>query len=533
MTVKKKTIAATTVAMALAFTVAGCSSEDEHQPASQFGYSLPKPILTLNAGTSLGVATDAAKVSSRLYPGASLSGPDSQLLPNTDIVTATRAEDDPQRVDYAINPEANYSDGQPVVCEDYVLANSASHHPQEFGADMPLFFQVDRIDCAPGEKNFAVHFKEGFGDRYRELFSAGTVMPAHVVAQNAGVDDIFAALQSEDPALLAEIGRAWQDTFNVKLTNPAEVPTSGPYKVAERGENGQLKLVANPEWSGQKPSADPIFVWPNTADLSKLAEDNQLVVADLDANHTSDAIGPPNWVESTPMSERTDTLRLSGVNQLGSPEARRAFNACVDRARIATDLKSSTHIDVEPVGLRVVAPHHPLAPQLKGTSDAAMVRNVEEARGLLEGQTIRIGYLETTPRFKTIVDSITASCQEAGVNIEPVPLQAEAYGSIGVDYDALLDTRGPRGRNSTENTNEFSRLEALRASEEALQKESMTIPLTTEPRKIAVEKYVHHVSDNGSEDGLSWNMDRWIIRDEPINDQDGADERPQSGKNMS
>ncbi|KAB1503722.1 peptide ABC transporter [Corynebacterium sp. 320] len=506
------------VVIASAGLVACSSGDGDSARLESLGYVVPNPIMTTNAGTSLGVATDAAKVSARLYPGASIAGPEGQLLPNPDIVTATRAGDDPRRVDYVINDKAQYSDGHPVVCDDFVLTQAASSDPALFGSDLPLFYQVESIDCAPGNKQFAVHFKEGFGNRYMELFSAGTVMPAHIVAEKAEVADVVSAVASEDQETKTRIAQAWQDTFNVTRTDPASVPTSGPYSVAERGEDGHLKLVANPHYAGPAPVQDPLYVYPSTVDVTKLAEDRALGVADLDTDVRPQDVGldGDDWVVQTPISERVDTLRLSGINQLESEEARRAFGECVDRARIAADVKKATGMDVQPTGLRVVPPTHALAPQLQPTNDAAMAVNLDSAREHLGGQQIRIGYLDSTPRYKTIVESIQASCADAGIEVQPIALSADSYGTLGQDYDVLLDTRGSFGRNSSENTNVFSRLEAIRASEENLQRDSMTIPLTTEPRQIAVEHHVDYVTDNGSDAGLAWNMDRWTEQDHPV-----------------
>ena len=181
---KKAAFAA--AAAALAISVASCAEENnpgvDKQAEPQFGYALPQELVTTNAGTAVGVATDASKISARLVPGSFIEGPDQQLLPNADLVSANPSKRSAAVINYQINEEATYSDGKPVVCDDFLLTYEASKRPDLFGSDMPLFSQVENVDCKPGSKRFAVIFKPSFGERYRELFSSGTVLPMHTLA---------------------------------------------------------------------------------------------------------------------------------------------------------------------------------------------------------------------------------------------------------------------------------------------------------------------------------------------------------------
>lgn len=485
--------------------------------------------MTTNAGTGLGVATDAVKISARLYPGAFIAGPNEQLLPNTDLVTATRSGEDPKRVDYVINKDATYSDGAPVVCDDYLLTYTASTRPDLFGADMPLFSQVAAIDCVAGSKKFAVHFQEGFGDRYRELFNAGTVMPAHTVLEHAeGLgdgSDVVSVLASGDPSALQALGASWQETFRVDGTDPATVPTSGPYRITSWTDDGGLVLETNPEWKGVKPAQSPIHMWPGSKDASALAEDNQLAVADLDFEQTPEDMGltEPEYVSEKLDSSRVDTLRLWADGPLASAEGRRALNACIDRGTIAEALKKHSDVTVKTTGLRVVHPTHPLAPQLSDIAEANARVDMEQAKQL-EGATIRIGYLESSSRYKVIVDAVKDSCAAAGITIENVPVTADDFGQLGQDYDVLLDTRSAFGRNSATNANIGSKLNDIRRAEQELADEAITIPLTTEPRSLVVEQHVHNVVDNAGDGGVSWNMDRWVESETTIHELNDAPE---------
>src|SRR5699024_790646 len=154
--------------------LAGCGSHGGGlgRAEPQSAYQLPSTPVPTNAGSVVGVATDAAKLSARLYPGAFLAGPEGQMLPNRDLVEVTPSKKHQEVVDYKINPKAKYSDGHKVVCDDFQLTKVASERADLFASDLPIYHQVDELYCAPGADRFRVVFKPGFGQRYRELFSA-------------------------------------------------------------------------------------------------------------------------------------------------------------------------------------------------------------------------------------------------------------------------------------------------------------------------------------------------------------------------
>lgn len=519
-----------TAALLLSATLAGaglvgCSEGTPlSSPPEQFGYVLTSDLVTSNAGTGVGVATDAAKVSARLYPGAFIAGPRGQILPNGDLVTAKPAPGDPRRVDYTINADATYSDSQPVVCDDFLLTYQASKRPDLFGSDMPLFGQVQNVDCTAGAKQFSVQFADKRGARYRELFGPGTVLPSHIVSEKAGVDDVVVAIDSMDEQALTDLGKAWQDVFNFETTDPSKVPTSGPYKIAAREDDGSLKLEKNPEWRGVEATQSPVYLWPQDADVQQLAEDKQLSVVDI-SRGAGDKPGKVaaelgvngddfRVVESN--SERADTLRLSDLGVLQAPATRRALNACIDRQAIAQSVEEETGAPVQPTGLRVIGSMHPLRSYLDDINGRNTDVDTQQARTLLNGLTIRVGFLDGVPRYKKIVDALKTSCEKAGVTIEPIPRKAEDFGLLGVDYDVALDTRSATGRNSEVNSTQASGLKEIRVAETILAEQAMTLPLVTEPRTILAEVHAANVLDSSSDTGVSWNMDRWVEADEPV-----------------
>lgn len=505
----------------------------EEKKPEQLGYMLPRPVATTNAGTGLGVATDAEKLSARLYPGAFLAGPNGQLLPNPDLVNAVPEPGDGSAVRYTINEKAQYSDGAPVVCDDFALTQAASSRPDLFGSDMPLFLQVNTIDCAAGAKEFMVHFNHGFGQRYRELFSPGTVLPSHVVGEHAEVPDVLEAINAGDEESLSLLGQAWQETFNVATTDPATVPTHGPYRIASRGDKGQLELVTNDHYAGSKPAESPIYVWPNSADVKQLAADRQVRVADLGTTAKLEKAGlkEPDFQITSYNSGRVDTLRLDSNGMFSSVEMRRAFNACMNRQAMADRISQELALKTTPTGLRMLSTQSPLVGQLQGVSDAQMQMNPQEAGQWLGGQTVRVGYLDAVPRYAALVDEMVKSCKDVGVTVEPVPLGVDNFGALGTDYDVLLDTRPAFGRNAVTNENGLASVGTVKKVEEELHRNMMTISLLTEPRVVAIEQHMAGVGDNGSDAGLSWNMDRWDEKASPVTPTESGNSEPATPAN--
>lgn len=68
--------------------VAAACSTQERVPIVEFGYLTASPLLTTNAGSQLGVSTQAEVLAGRLYPSVFMVGQRGQLIPNRDFAVA-------------------------------------------------------------------------------------------------------------------------------------------------------------------------------------------------------------------------------------------------------------------------------------------------------------------------------------------------------------------------------------------------------------------------------------------------------------
>lgn len=509
-------MASVTVATVTVVSLTACGSDGGgDSDVDDFTYVLDTTPVTTNAASTTGVVTGAAALSARLYPGAFIPGPGNRLLPNTDLVTATPREDDPDTVDYVIAESATYSDGAPVVCDDFLLSWVAAHRTDLFAADPGLITRVRDIDCAAGAKDFRVDFEEDAGQRYRELFSPGEVLPAHAVAATAEVPSVVNAVDLGDEAALTALGEAWTTTFDLSATDPSTVPTYGPFRIAERREDGSLLLTANPEWAGDRPGLDRIVV-RGGGDLQQILDGTADVVDAVvrpDQPSDADLTAAGVTVDRDPGS-RVDGLTLSDTGVFSTAEARRAFASCIDRDAVVAAVSRAIGAPVSPTSLRVASPGNPAAETL---TTAAETPTADGA--VLDGATVRIAVPGGTPRHTAAVAAVTSSCATAGVTVETVPVDAATFdtpGALGGDFDAVMDTRTAFGRNPEVTASPVSTVTQIRAAEAVLAEDARTVPLTVAPRLTAVTGTVSDVSDSGTDTGLSWNMDRWTDTDHPL-----------------
>ncbi|WP_291313697.1 ABC transporter substrate-binding protein [Corynebacterium sp. UBA2622] len=490
-----------------------------------FGYQLPVDVTTTNAGSMDGVAETAQALSGRLYPGVFVPGPNGQMIPNTDLVTTQVLPGAQRRVVYKLSDSASFSDGTAVTCDDYLLTLKAGQLPEVFGSHMPLFDEVADMNCEPGAKEFTVVFKEGAGARWRGLFGAGTVLPAHAVARRAGMElgELDTALRSEDPAELHPVAAAWRDGFNLESFDPELQVSFGPYRIDSVGQHGEVALVANDSYYGDAPRTPKLVVWPASANPDELKDTGAQRVAELNEPKPAwlnlDAEGNPFDVKSA-VGELTDSLTFAPAGMWSVPSNRQALAACVDQRAVAAASGAASGLDV-PVNLVHMLPYNdPQARRLGGVVDPHMAVD-PAAAGALAGTEVRIGYAGAAQRSAAMVDTVRASCEPAGIRV------VDAGGNKTLRDLSHVETGESGERTTTEGSvdvllrpvdsateypgagNRPQDLPALQDEERKLWEELPSIPLSAQPRIFAIDRNVGNVVVYTGTAGIGWNMDRW------------------------
>ncbi|WP_233195563.1 ABC transporter substrate-binding protein [Corynebacterium sp. 13CS0277] len=509
--------------------LAACGGEDAPPPPppDHFGYAVGSELRTSNAGSTVGVSDHADYVVARVYPAAFVAGPKGQMIPNTDLVAAQAVPGRQKKILYRIHEQARYSDGVPVTCDDFHLAVVAGQRQDIFPSHIPLAEQVDQVDCVPGSKDFSVLFKEGLGDRWRQLFSAGTVLPSHTIQQAAAItpEAWSAALAGMDDEALQAIATQWDEGFRLSEFRPEMQVSYGPYRIDSVREDGGVVLVRNESWAGDPAEVAEIVVWPKSTDLAAKNATGSVEIADLIGVPTVDWVDrndPTNHFDvSFGAGELIEELVLSNDGVLASPEARQAFAACIDQPAIAAVSSSMAGVETPPLATRLLPYGDPLNDQTRDIAEAHLGIDVERASALA-GQQIHIGYMGPDPRKAAMVEAMRASCAQAGIDIvdahdvggsvsqlhRQVPTPWGGVNVLPGALDAVLVGMDPLLQYPGADVDPTD-VEGVRAAEVTLWEEVPTVPLCAQPRTFVIDRQVGNVVVNTASAGIGWNMDRW------------------------
>lgn len=557
-----RTTAAVLAAVVVTGVVTGCSSGEDAVPS--IGYALDNTLTTYNAQTVDGAASGARQAFPRVQTGFSYLGPEGESLADNDVGGVSVVPADVLTVRYMIAPQATYSDGVPMTCDDLVLTWAANSGRFMAGENnLPLFdaastagySDIDKVDCVTGSKDATVTFRAGRGYQgWRSLFGATVLLPAHIVAQKANVPNVVDPILSGQLDSVQRIADFWNSGWNLTpgSIDTTLLPSNGPYRVDSYTAEDGLVLIANDKWWGIPPETERIVVWPRGIDGPAVSEASDLEVieqgagGDLPAGEFDSVDYPSHGVEQL-------TFATSGA--LGPSAARRAVALCTPRQQLfdglghlGYDLTGGPGSDV--TDSRLVQSDTLLYGAVSGTAggryrqaDAAAAAGELPAGNL----TVRIGYLTPDPRRAKIVADIAAACAPAGINVEdagspqfaPSALRA---GAVDIVLGSTASASGAAGAVSDEASRyslhsrigsnvggyangrvdaivdqlavekaDGTKLSIAIEGENILWNEMPTLPLFNQPRTLSVAGGMSNVTVNPTAAGVGWNMDRWIL----------------------
>ncbi len=546
---RPRRVAAVTAAVILAvptmMALASCSGS----AADQIDYAVDGALLTYNTNTVIGAASGGPQAFARVLTGFNFHGPDGQVVADHDFGSISVVGREPLVLDYQIADNAVYSDGKPITCDDMVLAWAAqSGRFSKFAAASQAgYSDIATIDCQPGQKKARVSFVQdrNFVD-YAQLFTATSMMPSHVIADELGVD-VTAALQNNDAVVADQIAQVWNTTWDLKPgIDPKRFPSSGPYKIDSVLNEGAVVLVANDRWWGTKPITKRITVWPRGVDVQDRINDGTFDVIDVATGSSGTLTTPDTYQRTDTPSAGIEQLIFSGQGPLAPPPARRALALCTPRDVIARNA-------AVPIANSRLNPASEDAFALtEGAAEAGQftVSNPDAARAAIGGQplTVRIGYQSPNARLATTVGAIARACAPAGITVQDAT--SDSAGSqtlVDGQIDVLLaSTGGATGSGSTgssamdaydlhtDNGNNLSgysnqqidgiiatlavtsdpkdQARLLGEGSPVLWADMPTLPLYRQQRTLLTSKKMYAVSSNPTRWGAGWNMDRWVLK---------------------
>jgi peptide/nickel transport system substrate-binding protein len=521
-------------------------------PADSIDYAVDGTLLTYNTNTVAGAASGGPQAFARVLIGFNYHGPDGQIVGDHDFGSISVVGRAPLVLDYEINGSAVYSDGKPITCDDMVLAwaSQAGRLPGFDAANRAGYSDIASVDCAPGQKKARVTFAQdrGFVD-FGQLFSATSMMPSHVIADELGLGDggVTTALLNNDGPTADRIAQVWNKAWNLSADDfdAKRFPSSGPYKIQSVNKDGSVVLVVNDKWWGAKPVTNKITVWPRGADIQDKVNQGSYDVVDVAAGSSGTLNLPDDYVRTDSPSAGIEQLIFAPQGPLAGPPARRALALCTPRDAIAKNA-------VVPIAN---ARLNPATEDAMGPAEGAVeagqfaVANPDAARAAINNQpmTVRIGYQSPNARLAATVGAIAKSCAPAGITVQdasadtvgPLSLRdnkidvliastggATGSGSSGSSAVDAYDLHTGNGNNLSGYSNE--RVDGVIASMavtsdpkevarllgeggSVLWADMPTLPLYRQQRTLLTSKKMYAVSSNPTRWGAGWNMDRWVL----------------------
>ncbi|MEU7764575.1 ABC transporter substrate-binding protein [Nocardia sp. NPDC049190] len=548
--------------------VVGCSSTNQ---VPSIGYATDATIASYNGGSTLGAASGARAVFARVLTGFFYTGPDGQQVADTDLGTAKEVPGEAQTIQYRLNPDGVYSDGVPTSCDDLVLAWAARSgrftKPGDRGP-LPLFdaastagySDIERVDCQTGSRDATVVFRPGRHYLpWRNLFTAGELMPAHVAARVANVPNVVSAVQTGDSNALGRLAEFWNTGWTIPASGDLDLsrfPSSGPYRIESFSKEDGLVLVANERWWGNKAETGRIVVWSKTVDLKEKIAENAVGVVDVGAGSVKD-LNLDGFSMRTVAGRGAEQLVLATGGVFGSLDARRAFALCLPRQALFEKLGKvpdapKTGLGSGPLNAHLVQQDSLLYPAVIGAADRFSGGDVTGATKAVAASgaanpTIRIGYLRPDDRRAQTVAMIATACKPAGITVvdagspDFTPVQL-AEGKVDAVLGSTAAVPGPAGSIAgvaatsalrtgsglnvgrfgngrydaitdqlAADDNSTAQLNLLTDAENLLWAELPSIPLFATPRTIAFGKGLRNGIAGPTQGGSGWNMDRWVL----------------------
>ncbi|NEW42994.1 peptide-binding protein [Nocardia cyriacigeorgica] len=561
-------LAAAVAGAVVAGLAAGCSSESQ---VPSIGFAVDAAVASYNGGSTLGASTGATAVFGRVLTGFFYTGPDGQQIADTDVGTAKEVPGESQTIQYRLNPDGVYSDGVPTSCDDLILAWAARSgrftRPGD-GGPLPLFDaastagyeDIERVECLPGSKDATVVFRP---DRryldWRNLFTAGELMPAHIAARAANVPNVVSAMQSGDPSAIQRLADFWNSGWTLAPGefDASRFPSSGPYRIESFSADEGLVLVANERWWGNKPETGRVVVWPKSTDLAAKVGEGAVSVVDIGAGSVKDLDLGGFSVQQVP-GRGAEQLVLSTGGVLASVDARRALALCVPRRALFDEIGKvpeapESGLGSGPLNSHIVQQDSLYYPAVSGAAEPFLAADIEGSKAALAAAgapelTIRVGYQTPDDRRARTIATIAESCKPAGITVVDAgapDFRASQLAAGGVDavlagtagvpgpagsldgvaatsalrtgsglnfgrfgngrYDAITDQLAA-------DDNSTARLNLLTEAENLLWAQMPSIPLFATPRTIAFGGGLQNGIAAPTQAGTGWNMDRWVLK---------------------
>ncbi|MDQ3738077.1 MAG: ABC transporter substrate-binding protein, partial [Actinomycetota bacterium] len=405
------------------------STEDAAAAGGSFTYGYGQEFSDYNNNTTNGNSVKNGIVLNRVLPSPfNFSGPDGALLMDENLMeSADLTSEDPQVIEYVINPDAAWSDGEPIDCDDFQLAQLSQNglylqldengEPalDDAGSEIPLFQpagttgndQIETVECSEDGKTVTTTYETPYPD-WQGLF--GNLMPAHILEQEAGVEDVGALLEATDfdqpgdtyDQLLAA-GEFWNTgwTFEPGQLNEGISPSGGEFQISEWTAGQSLTLVPNEEYWGPPAQLDSLTIRILADTAQAQALQNGEILA-MDPQPNADLLAQLEGAGGVTVETGEDfTFEHFDFNfrneDLAQFEVRQAFAKCLPREQMVEELIRPLNPEAEVLNSRWFEGFEPGYQDNSGGEyddvDLEGAQALLEEAGYTEPIQLRIGWL--------------------------------------------------------------------------------------------------------------------------------------------
>jgi peptide/nickel transport system substrate-binding protein len=549
--------------------------EEEEPPAeaTTISYGNAQEFSNYNNGLAASNSVKNTIILNEVLPDPFFfAGPTGDLVMDEELmVSVTAVSDEPQVIEYVINPDAAWSDGEPIDCDDWYLAWQAFNGTwvqldeagepvidEETEAEIPLFAVtgstgydvIESLECSDDGKTITATYSEIFAD-WRASFTG--LMPAHVVEREAGVEDLIAAFDGGDRAAIEAMAEFYNNAWAMnpgELLDPALIPSGDKMQLEAWEAGASLTLVPNPNYWGT-PANGPVVV-------RYIAEEAQ---AQALANGEINAMDPQPTPDLLAQLEGTDGVVVETGAQFvwehfdfnfntvfGDRLVREAFALCLPRQQMVSNLIQPLDPTAEILNNRFNQPFEAGYVDTSGGGyqevDIARAQELLDESGVEQPVTVRIGWFDNggNARRTDQVALTIESCNQVE-GFEVVDAGSETFFDVELaasDWDVAMfawagsplktgsseiyRTAGGINFGGYSNPEVDELLDAINTELDAeaqvelanqvdaiLWEDLVTIPVFSFPGVVAYSDSASNVIYNPSQNGLTWNASAWQV----------------------
>jgi oligopeptide transport system substrate-binding protein len=415
---KKVLLLVTGLFGALAIAAAGCGGGDEGGAGGTGGGTAAAAEQVLRMGWGAeppsldpGLATDTTSSNVLL----AIMDPLVRLNPETNEAEPSLAEswdisEDGKTVTYHLSPDAKWTNGDPVTAGDFVYSWKRTLSP-ELAADYA--YQLYGI-VGGFEYNSCTKKCEALADKVGVEAPDDSTLVVHLTSAQP-----WFIQQSAHHSFLA-VPQATVEQFGDKWTEPANIVTNGPFKLAKWEHEAEIDLVKNDEWR----DAASVKL---TSIPGKIVVDGTTRVQSFESGEIDALDGsgiPPDEIarlKETPEYELYPSLGTYyyGVNIKNIPDIheRRALSLAMNRREIIDQIAQADQLVATGMSPKGISGFDQINPNSPWTPEEADLDKAKDELSQASNPKKDINlFFNNAPGHKEIATAVQAQWTQLGIN---------------------------------------------------------------------------------------------------------------------